>query len=70
MTKLSSTITIKRPLEAHPTWLPVDGPPWRLVDASGTTLRDSDGYSLRFSTDKEALLWMERHGVALLAPRW
>lgn len=61
-------ISIERPTAAYPSWLPVDGPPWRLVTANGTFLRDSDGYSLRFSTDTEALHWLEKHSIPLLAP--
>lgn len=62
-------IYIERPERAHPTWLPVDGPKWRLVGPDGRMLIDSDGYSLRFSTDQEALTWMERHNIDLLVPR-
>lgn len=61
-------IMIRRPSAAHPTWLPVEGPQWRLVGPDGTMLRDSDGYSLRFSTDREALKWLDRHDIPLLPP--
>ncbi len=69
MEDLSEFIMIRRPKQAHPTWLPVDGPQWRLVDTHGTTLRDSDGCSLLFTTDTEALEWMQKHKVQLLPPR-
>ena len=70
MTTPAKYITVERPEQAHPTWLPVDGPPWRLVDPYGTFVRDSDGYSLRFPSDDEALKWMQIHNVQLLPPRY
>jgi len=56
--------------EAHPSWLPVDGPPWRLVDYLGTFLRDADGHSIRFHTDEEALEYLSKKGIPLMNPKW